>query len=86
MVRCKGKACDQLSGGWINCSHATAMAYIISGEIFAKCAVNLCRLFFHLRQSTQKMPLISYFLIRNLGGVLKSMLTLNEAIIDVKEG
>ena len=26
------------------------------------------------------------FKIKNFGGVLKSMLTLNEAIIDVKEG
>ena len=26
------------------------------------------------------------FIIKTIGGVLKSMLTLNEAIIDVKEG
>lgn len=66
MVRCKGKAYNQLSGGWINCSYAAAMACTISGEIFAQCAVNLCRLYFYLRQSMQKMPLNSYFLIRNL--------------------
>jgi hypothetical protein len=29
----QGKAYNQLSGGWINCSHATAMACTISGEI-----------------------------------------------------
>lgn len=33
MVRCKGKAYNQLSGGWINYSYATAMVYTISVEI-----------------------------------------------------
>ena len=36
------------------------------------------------KQQTKKIA--SHTVIKNAGGVLKSMLTLNEAIIDVKEG
>ena len=38
------------------------------------------------KDDTRRKILLGSYLIKKMGGVLKSMLTLNEAIIDVKEG
>ena len=40
----------------------------------------------HISTYFLQVDIFTFHLIKKFGGVLKSMLTLNEAIIDVKEG